>query len=289
VYVKVFQDILDSSIWDEDLATRIVWLTMLIMADEDGVVRASESGVRRRAAVTEDQISKAIKTLLSPDSDSKDQAHDGRRIERMEGGWQVLNYKKYREIRTKKQRKDAERQARWRARHRDASQESQDITANASASSSKVEEPTPHPTPPKIADRDESRTSQDITLPGDPRRGGTSWLAPFDKLWKATVGGRLIPAGQRGGGEVGKVMKGVYQDVAGEMELTIPPARKNPTTEQREERKQVVLAVGQEVLHRFTKWLAKLKNKDRASIHQFARTHGTYASKKKGDHPFKMI
>ncbi len=139
MYVKIFQDILDSSIWDEDLATRIVWLTMLIMADEQGVVRASISGIRRRAGVTSHEIQSAISTLTGPDIDSKDQSYAGRRVERIDGGWVVLNYKKYREIRTKKQLQDAERQRRHYAKEREASQTSHDITTTAYDSEAEAE------------------------------------------------------------------------------------------------------------------------------------------------------
>lgn len=115
MYVKIFEDILDSSIWEENLATRIVWLTMLIMADEEGVVRASTSGIRRRAVVSAEDLKVALEILSSPDIDSKNQEYAGRRIEKIDGGWLVLNYKTYREIRTKKQLADAERQRRHRA------------------------------------------------------------------------------------------------------------------------------------------------------------------------------
>jgi len=134
VYVKIFEDILDSSIWDESLATRIVWITLLIMADEEGVVRAATSGIRRRAGVSEKEVAEAVKVLSEPDLDSKDKDYGGRRIERVDGGYLVLNYRKYREIRTKKQQKDAERQRRHRAKERDMSRTSHHVTTNASAS-----------------------------------------------------------------------------------------------------------------------------------------------------------
>ena len=136
MYVKIFQDILDSSIWDENLATRIVWITMLIMADERGVVRASTSGVRRRAGVTRDEMAQAMKVLVGPDLDSKDQTYAGRRVERVDGGWLVLNNMKYREIRTRRQLQDAERQRKHYDKKRETSRTSRDLTTTASASAS---------------------------------------------------------------------------------------------------------------------------------------------------------
>lgn len=114
MFVKLFASILDSSIWFETNATRIVWITMLAMADENGVVSASTQGIQHRANVTPEEGLAAIRTLEGPDLDSKDQSWGGRRIEKIDGGWQLLNYQKYRELRSKKQVVDAARQARWR-------------------------------------------------------------------------------------------------------------------------------------------------------------------------------
>jgi len=120
MYVKLFASILDSSIWSEDYPTRLVWITLLAMADAEGLVKASVSGVARRAAVKRLEADKAVAILLSPDKDRPDQPHDGRRLELIDGGWRVLNYEKYREIRTQQQMRDAMRQK----KHRDASRAS---------------------------------------------------------------------------------------------------------------------------------------------------------------------
>jgi len=152
MYAKVFDVILDSSIWEESHATVRVWLTMLCMSDENGVIQAIDSAIRKRAGgskeearITDEEWKQAITTLESPDLESKDQDYGGRRIERIEGGWLVLNKRKYRDIRTKKQLQDAERQRRkyWRDRgkeppetatSRDTSRTSRSLTTNASVS-----------------------------------------------------------------------------------------------------------------------------------------------------------
>lgn len=121
VYVKLFGSILDSSIWSEDNATRLVWITMLAMADSSGLVEASVTGVAHRARVSQGECEEALAVLLATDPDSKSQEFDGRRIEKVEGGWVLLNYEKYREIRSKKQVMDAVRQQ--RKRERDKSQD----------------------------------------------------------------------------------------------------------------------------------------------------------------------
>lgn len=139
MYVKLFSSILDSSIWSENYPTRLVWITMLAMADAEGLVKASVSGIARRAAVTRKEAEAAMKLLLAPDKDRPDQPHDGRRLEVIEGGWSVLNYEKYREIRTQQQLRDALRQKKHRERSRvsrDTSQEAEAASASASVSTS---------------------------------------------------------------------------------------------------------------------------------------------------------
>jgi hypothetical protein len=117
MYVKVFSKILDSSVWLESHTTRIVWLTLLASMDEHGFAQFAGIGnVARRAIVTLDEARTAIHTLESPDPDSSDPENDGRRIERVPGGWMVLNAVKHRDLAT---RAHVQEQTRLRvAKHR---------------------------------------------------------------------------------------------------------------------------------------------------------------------------
>lgn len=116
MYVKLFASILKSSVWDETPTTRIVWITFLLEADEHGFVKGVERGLARIANVTAEQFRAAVEVLEAPDIESQDQDFGGRRLEKVEGGWQVLNYAKYREIRTREQVREAEKKKRQRAR-----------------------------------------------------------------------------------------------------------------------------------------------------------------------------
>lgn len=110
MYNRVFTKILDSSIWLESTATRIVWLTFIAMMDEDGFVAlAMPSNVALRARVSKSDAEKAIKILQSEEKDSLDDDHKGKRIERVPGGWIVLNAGKYREMATRKTIRDSNR------------------------------------------------------------------------------------------------------------------------------------------------------------------------------------
>lgn len=139
MYVKLFGTILGSSVWSENATTRIVWITMLAMADAEGIVRASQSGLARFANVTQAQCDAALSVFLAPDKESRTEEHEGRRIEKVDGGWLLLNYKKYREIRTKEQLANAERQAAFKRKKREVTQGNvtgNKITRTASASQS---------------------------------------------------------------------------------------------------------------------------------------------------------
>lgn len=117
MYNKLFTKILDSTVWLENDATRLVWITFLAVMDEDGFVALSSVGnVAARARVSAEAAAAAVKSLESPDSSDASQEHEGRRIERVPYGWMVLNASKYRDIvqRSESMRKNRERVARHR-------------------------------------------------------------------------------------------------------------------------------------------------------------------------------
>lgn len=115
-FVKLYGDqLLNSTVWvTTSLETRMVWITLLLLADQHGIVLASMPGLAKQAGVTVQDVEAAVETFTSPDRYSRSQEHEGRRLEPIDGGWLVLNYKKYREFRTIKQVKAAERQRRFR-------------------------------------------------------------------------------------------------------------------------------------------------------------------------------
>lgn len=96
-YTKLFGSILGSTIWREDPATKVVWVTMMAMADQDGIVEASVPGLAHLAGVTVEETESAVAKFLSPDPHSRSPENEGRRIEPVDGGWRLLNHSKYRE------------------------------------------------------------------------------------------------------------------------------------------------------------------------------------------------
>ncbi len=121
MYNKIFTKILDSSVWLEPTPTRIVWITLIAAMDENGFCPfAAVGNVAGRARVTEAEAKKALNVLESPDPESSDQDNEGRRIERVPGGWIVLNAPKYRALvtRVNVQEKTKERVRRFREKKR---------------------------------------------------------------------------------------------------------------------------------------------------------------------------
>lgn len=102
MYNKLFTKILDSSIWLESHHIVRVWFTCIASMDEDGFCQyASVPNLAHRARVTLAEATEAVACLEGPDPHSSDPDHEGRRMERVPGGWIVLNAHKYREMATR--------------------------------------------------------------------------------------------------------------------------------------------------------------------------------------------
>jgi hypothetical protein len=136
-FVKLDGGILNSTLWlDRD--ARDVFITALLMAEPHefrepaaqlevasleatgwevpagwyGFVQAAGVGILARAGVAPDIGIAALARMGRPEPESRSSAFDGRRLVRVDGGFVVLNYVKYRE----RDYTAADRQARWRAR-----------------------------------------------------------------------------------------------------------------------------------------------------------------------------
>lgn len=122
MYNKIFTKILDSSIWLEADSTRLVWLTCIAAMDEDGFCQfASPANLAHRANVTLTACLSALDVLEGPDPNSSDPDHEGRRLERVPGGWMVRNSAKYREMVSREIAKAANRRRVYRHREKASS------------------------------------------------------------------------------------------------------------------------------------------------------------------------
>ncbi len=118
-FTKLFGSITASTVWMEDSDTRIVWVTMLAMADHDGYVGASIPGLASIARVPIEKVVAALEKFKAPDPYSRSKEHDGRRIEEFDRGWVLLNYGRFRELRAEAERRERDRVRQQRKRERD--------------------------------------------------------------------------------------------------------------------------------------------------------------------------
>ncbi len=108
-FTKLFSSITESTIWSEPDHVRILWITMLAMADKYGRVWGSVPGLANRARLNVPQTEDALGRFQQPDKYSRTPDNEGRRIEVMDGGWRLLNHGKYREIRDQEAIKESKR------------------------------------------------------------------------------------------------------------------------------------------------------------------------------------
>lgn len=117
-FTKLDSGITDSTIWQAPDATRIVWITMLAMADKNGYIGASMPGLAGRARVSLEACIAAVATFMAPDEWSRTQDFEGRRIAEAEGGWVLLNHAKYRAAEDAEKRRERSRIAMAKLRER---------------------------------------------------------------------------------------------------------------------------------------------------------------------------
>lgn len=108
MFAKVFSQIFDSSI-AENYQTRHVFTDLLVLADIEGNVDMTLSGISRRTNVPVEVVRKAIEELEAPDPYSRSKESDGRRIELIDPsrgwGWRIINYAHYRGLRDQESRR----------------------------------------------------------------------------------------------------------------------------------------------------------------------------------------
>lgn len=119
-YTKLFSSIVASTIWQESKETKILWVTMLAVKNQFGVVEASIPGLAKFAGLSIKETEEGLKNLKSPDAYSRTKEHEGRRIEECDGGWMVFNHEKYRAMESKDDRREKMRvaQAKFRGKQK---------------------------------------------------------------------------------------------------------------------------------------------------------------------------
>jgi hypothetical protein len=202
-FTKLFSSITSSTVWMEPSGTRLTWIAMLANADRKGRVFASLPGLAHLARVTLEECEAAITTFLAPDKFSRTPAHEGRRIEPIEGGWQLLNYAYYRGIRDEEDTRASKREymREQRAKGKGEVPRETDGKSGTSGSTSGTVEPGG----PKQKQRQRKKQSEKATAPCSPPpgdgvapaadvpRGTRAQAIRFDKFIESLAGAQAIP------------------------------------------------------------------------------------------------
>lgn len=225
-FTKIFSSILDSTIWFEPWPIKGVWITMLTMADQYGNVHASVPGLAKRATVTIEECEQALAKFLAPDAYSRTPDHEGRRIEVMEGGWHLLNYLRYRDMRDEDARREQNRVAqqkhRMSAKNADSQQENLTV--------SKVSENVSKKGPMSAQAEAEAYTEKESTplSPQGGTPGDASTLLPMEPAPKAKRQRKGKYQSEDIAPENAEYLQKVYERIPAEHPNTGEPVHKGP-------------------------------------------------------------
>jgi len=116
-FVKIYgSKLITSSLWDESPEARLVFLSMLAIADASGFIDIPNvKALARVLNLEQDYVDRALAVLMAPDAGSRTDDYEGRRVLRDGSGWRCVNYEKYREFRTAQQEANRLRVERHRA------------------------------------------------------------------------------------------------------------------------------------------------------------------------------
>lgn len=112
MYGKVFASLWSGSMYAKTDA-QLVFIYMLCNCDRLGVLDVTHEAIAGPVGMSVERVMEAVRYLESPDSRSRTDCQDGRRIVRLDAhrdwGWEIVNYKHYRNLRDEEQRREANR------------------------------------------------------------------------------------------------------------------------------------------------------------------------------------
>jgi hypothetical protein len=94
-YTKLFADIITSTIWQESNDCRVLWITLLALKGRDHVCTATIPALARMCNISVEDCVAYIQKFESPDPYSRTKDFEGRRIQKVDGGWLILNGQRF--------------------------------------------------------------------------------------------------------------------------------------------------------------------------------------------------
>jgi hypothetical protein len=174
-YSKLDCGIVDSSLWEMPHEYLRVWIAMLAKCDASGCVRVAAPAMARLCHLDRPALDAVIDTFCAPDPESRTPDNEGRRLQRVDGGWQILNYAKYREG-LKQPDLSTDRTRRFREKQRERS----GTVGNGTKRSGT-------PKQRHSAKADAEAKAEAVIPPQSPPQGGESEKSvdPFAQFWQA--------------------------------------------------------------------------------------------------------
>jgi len=142
MYGKVFVQMYDGTLGTEGPWQALVTFQQLIvLADKNGVVDMTAEAIARRTTIPLDVVRIGLIALEQPDKASRTPDEEGRRIMRLsetrDWGWRIVNYEKYRTLRSEEERREYHRNY-WHSRKLKASTETQHHSTDSTESTKVV-------------------------------------------------------------------------------------------------------------------------------------------------------
>jgi hypothetical protein len=124
VYAKLFTSIYQGTLRGNSRGL-LVFTNLLAHADAAGHVDVHPRAIAEEVGLTVAEVRAALDELEAPDPESRSPEEDGRRLLRLDEhrawGWRIVNYVKYRSIRSEEDRRAQNREAQKRWRDKQAS------------------------------------------------------------------------------------------------------------------------------------------------------------------------
>ncbi len=109
MYGKLFVSIYDGTLV-EDWRALITFQQMIILCDQDGILDMTPHAIQQRTGIPIEHLKAGIEILENKDPYSRTAKENGRRIIRISPerpwGWEIVNHKHYKELRTAEDRRE---------------------------------------------------------------------------------------------------------------------------------------------------------------------------------------
>jgi 5-methylcytosine-specific restriction endonuclease McrA len=113
MYGKLFASMYEGTLYGQ-WETIVTLQQLVVLADEDGVVDMTPPAIAARTSIPLEIIEKGIECLERPDKYSRSPAEEGRRIVLIDDerpwGWRIVNYKHYRNLASREDKKQKDRE-----------------------------------------------------------------------------------------------------------------------------------------------------------------------------------